>query len=213
MTGLTSSHLVHTLRSVLIPLAISLASGFFVEVAAQFLVINDCNGFTRAVEQVGNEVRNVQFDVSGVQGGDVSGARISLTNNTTGEVRFAAARGGKVSFGSVSPGIYTVATEEAGLILGAIKFSPLALLGVTGSALVGGAVVGGGITGVVLGVDAIINATDGDPGSSPIPTPVPTPEPTPDECSVCDPDASPPPLDEGDFADALEQTAHLSPAQ
>jgi len=212
MTGLTSSSpLARALGSVVASI-LCLVSVSTTEVHAQFLVINDCNGFTRAFEQVGNDARNIQFDVSGVQGGDVSGARVSLTNNVTGDIRYAAAKSGRVAFSNVLPGAYTVATEATGLIVGAISFSPVPLLGIAGSTLVGGTVVGGGIVGAILGVDAIIEATDGDPGAPPAPTP--TPEPTPDDdCAVCDPDASPPPLDESDFADGVSQGATLSPSR
>lgn len=211
MTGLSSSQLARLLCPIIV--AITSWGALCNSATAQFLVINDCNGFTRAVEKVGSDARNVQFEVAGSEGGNVSGARVSLTNNATGEIRFAAAQGGKVHFGNVMPGIYTVATEQTGLILSSISFSPLPILGVAGSTLVGGAVVGGGAAGGIIGVDAIVKATDGDPGSPPTPTPTPTPEPTPDECSVCDPDANPPPLDESDFADAFEQSSALSPSR
>lgn len=176
----------------------------------QFLIINDCNGFTRAVEQVGDKARNIELDVSSAQG-NVSSARVSLTNDVTGEVHYAAAKGGKVTFGNVMPGIYTVGTGETNLIIGAIKFSPLPILGTAGSTIVGALVVGGGATAGIIGVDAIVDATEGDPGDSP-PPPTPTPEPLPDDCAVCDPDASPPPLDEDDFSDLPTDTARLSPA-
>jgi hypothetical protein len=198
------------IHSVIISLAGALLLSGANSLEAQFLVINDCNGFTRAVEQVGDNARNIELDVSGSQG-NVSGARVSLRNDITGEFRFSAAKGGKVVFAKVPPGIYTIATEQTGLILGAIKFSPLAALGAVGSSVIGGLVVGGGAVIGVVGVEAIREATDGDPGAAP--TPTPNPEPTPDDCAVCDPDSSPPPLDEEDFADAPAQAPALSPSR
>jgi len=166
-------------------------------VHAQFLLINDCNGFTRAAENVTGKPQRVQFDVSSAQG-NVSNARISLTNDITGEVRFAAAKGGNVTFFDVLPGVYTVATEEQGLTIGAIKFTPMYLLGGPLSTVVGGLVVGGGVAGGIIGVNAIADATDGNPGAEPTPEPTPTPAPT-DDCTACNPDEEPPPLDEGAF--------------
>jgi len=164
--------------------------------SGQFLVINDCNGFTRAAERIGDQAQKVEFDIGNAR----DGARVTLTNNATGAVTVSDVVGKSAIFFDVLPGVYTITTEDTNLFINAINLSPMPLVGGVTSMIVGGLVVGGGATGGIL---AIHELTKGDPSGEPTPAPSPSPTPTPQpDCPVCDPDDSPPSLDdEDDFFD------------
>jgi hypothetical protein len=181
---------------------------------AQFLVITDCNGFTRAAERIGDKAQKVELNIRGAR----DGARVSLTNEASGAVVYADVVDNVALFFGILAGTYILGSDDSNLVLETIELSPTPLVGSMGSTIVGALTVGGGLTGGIIGITEL---TDGNPGNESAPPP-PTPSPTPvPNCPVCDPDNTPPSLNgEDDFFDGnppsgdngVEADEPLSPA-
>lgn len=190
---------------------------------AQALTILDCQGFTRASQQVEPGADNsVQVKVQ-TPPGQTQPVDITLKNITTGEAQTAPASGGVATFKGISAGLFEVQTTATGVQLAEVTIAAGAFSAtVAGAAIAGAAVVGGGAaTGLAIEVhDQTSNSGDSSsngsnrppPTPAPQPTPVPTinptPRPTPRNCEGCNPDATPPTLSPFEPG----QSALLSPA-
>jgi len=185
--------------------------------AAQSIMINDCQGFTRAVQRVEpGQTNNLNIDVVDAAGNPADGVNVSLTNTSTGTTTTVSSSKGVATFANLAPGSYTLASAAPGVVLGTVSFTTGALiLGSSAPLVVGGVAAGGIAAGSAVAAVAIADATDGNPAEA-TPTPTPTPQPTatpaptrtpPPACDICDPDATPKPLPDDNF-----DPPRLSPA-
>lgn len=192
-------------------------------VLGEGLIITDCHGFTRAIHNVdATELCNVEVAVSHTAGGTVTGTKFTLTNAVSGEEHTATAKNGLVTFSNIPAGTFSLATTASNTAIGIVSISstgflPLVATGAfiaTGTAAAGSAVVIGNVVHEEV-FKTGGSSTEATPEPTPAPTPrpqpsaaatpqatprppAPTPRPTP-ECTDCDPDEIPPPLDDGDF--------------
>ncbi len=184
--------------------------------ALSVLRIVDCQGFTRAVQQVDpGQVSRVEVSVPSHPD---TPTEVQLSNVGNNFSQVAMTNNGMAVFSNVPPGTFEIAVAGTGAELGAIAVGTVAFeAGVTTAVgIASGIVAGGAVTGAVIGTTEIVDS-GGSSGSSPPPvptrppsTPAPTPAP-PADCAVCDPDAEPPALDQEDFFPEA-QTLKLSPS-
>lgn len=141
----------------------------------------DCQGHTRAVEQVpSGEPVDVQVSV---QTQDVG--QVTLTNSR-GEVLRGVVLDGNVTFSGVTPDIWVLSSDTPGALFSQINFSstPVGFWVQVGEV----ALVVGGIVGAVFIADAIDRrgSSGGDNGDH---------SPQPPVCPACEPDQSAPSIE------------------
>ena len=177
---------------------------------AQSLLITDCQGFTRALEQVDpGSLNQVDVEIAGTSGAPANGVEVTLTNAVSGEATTVSSTDGVASFGGIGAGTYAISSSATDVIIGGIVInSGGAAAIVAGSA---GLILGGGVVaGAAVIVDDAVNGGGNNSGPTEIPTAepstqptaspnptsqptfAPTPVPTPD-CD-CDPNETPTPL-------------------
>ena len=174
-------------------------------VQAQSIIVNDCQGFTRATKQVQpGETNSVGVQVSAASGAAADGTTLQLTNVVSSQVFTANVTGGAALFENVGPGVYALSAPSSGLGIGAITIGTGGMLLAGSGALSGGTLLLGGAAagGVAAGVVAASGGFSGGSSHSPTPTPTPLPTPTPGPrprptatpCPVCNPNAAPTPI-------------------
>lgn len=129
---------------------------FLLPVAAQAqLVITDCFGFTRAIQNVDpGSLSNVQVNVSDAFGSPLNGAEMTLTNSVTGEISTAVVQNGVASFPGVAPGTFSVTTAATGASVGSVSISAASagIIAAGTATAVGAGVLGGaGVAAVAVG--------------------------------------------------------------
>ncbi|MCB0311475.1 MAG: carboxypeptidase regulatory-like domain-containing protein [Bdellovibrionales bacterium] len=98
----------------------------------------DSAGFTRAASEV-EGLGDVEFNLLDAAGNPASGAEVTLTNTTTGEVLHAVSIEGSAVFEGVSPGVWTVTSTASG-----VTFTNVTITTATAALAAGGAAIGGG---------------------------------------------------------------------
>lgn len=176
------------------------------------LILTDCQGFTRAVQNVDpGSLNDVQVSVNDAAGNPLDGVEVQLTNSVTGEVITVLSQNGVATFQGVGTGTFSISSTAAGATVGTVSITTtavatgLALIAVTTAAVLGGAAT----TGIVVGVDEATKSgssgggsgsgsggdgsgsggSDGGDGSDEGPGPgeIPTPDPTPQQGSGSSP--------------------------
>lgn len=117
------------------------------------VTIQDTSGFTRAASQVEGPGK-IEFSVLSSTGAAGDAIPVTLTNSATGEVLTATSANGLVSFPSVSPGVWTVATTVPGATFTNVAIASAVATGGLASAgvLVPAVVVGGAGAGAAVAI-------------------------------------------------------------
>ncbi len=170
------------------------------------LVVTDCYGFTRAVQNVdAGSLSNVEVSVNDALGNPLNGTEVTLTNSVTGEITTVVSQNGVATFSNIAPGTFSVSTAATGASVGTVSVATASVGTVAAAGAVGAtAAVGGGAA--VGAVAATENVTSGNSpsgggeeggggsggseggggssgggsggGSEVVPTPIPTVAPT-----------------------------------
>lgn len=184
--------------------------------AVAALRIVDCQGFTRATQQIDpGQVSRVEVSIPSNPVGSIE---VQLKQVGTDFVQRAVSQNGIAIFENIPPGTFEISAAGSGVELGAITVGSMAFeAGVTTAVgIASGITTGGAVAGAAIGTTEIVNPSGSSNGNtSPTPTPLPTPPPPtptpPVDCAVCDPDDEPPPLNQDDFFPKSQQV-ELSPS-
>ena len=137
---------------------------------AASLVVTDCQGATRAVEDItSGSSRTVELSMTDTEGAAVAdGATLTLTNSSTGKKIIGSAKNGLISFDNVVAGTWTAcpASQDAVLKKVALVSTPTLASDTTDGLILGTGIVGAGIAAVGFSRDSN-NSVNSD-GSTPL---------------------------------------------
>lgn len=171
---------------------------------AQSLLIMDCQGFTRAAQEVkAGSLNRIEVSIAGGVSSNLPHAsNIKLVNAVTGESFSAETSGGVAVFENVPPGTFTLESATEGLRMGALWIGPMEVAPAlaAGVAIGAGTVGAGAVAGIGVAVAEVSSSGGGGSSFPPAPVPQPPqPPPTiapPPSCATCNPNARPDPLDD-----------------